>query len=215
MKQSMRRTFVAGLVITLPLLITVWIIQFIFSRIDSAVSPVVVKLIRLLGLSRWLEVAWLDYVSPLVAVALGVIAIYLVGLVGGNVLGRQVLKGLERLVMQIPLVRSIYSATRQFFDTFSKASSRSFRRVVLVQYPRQGLWTLGLVTNSAVTDIQTRTHPSVVAVFLPTTPNPTSGWLVFVPNEELIEVSMTVDDAFKMIISGGVLSGAAAPPSSP
>jgi uncharacterized membrane protein len=175
----------------------------------------VIEVIRFLGFGHWLEIAWLDYLAPLLSVGLGVFVIYLVGLIGGNVLGRQVLKGLERLVLQIPVVRNIYGATRQFVQTFSQAGGRAFSRVVLVQYPRPGVWTLGLVTNSAAQEIARVTRPDVVAVFLPTTPNPTSGWLLYVPEGELVPVSMSVDDAFKLIISGGVLStgkGPEAPP---
>lgn len=206
MKRTFRNTFVTGLIIVLPVLVTVWVVRFIFSQIDRAVTPVVVQLIRLVGLGQWGELAWVNYLAPLVSVGLALVFISLLGLVGGNVLGRQVLRGVERLVMQIPFVRGIYSATRQFLDTFSGAGGQAFRRVVLVEYPRKGLWTLGLVTSETRGEVQERTAKHVISVFLPTTPNPTSGWLVFVAEDEVIELKMTVDDAFKMVISGGVLS---------
>jgi uncharacterized membrane protein len=205
-KHTFRRTFIAGLFIALPLLVTLWTIQFIFGRVEEALSPVVLETIRFLGFGHWLEIAWLDYLAPLLSVGLGVLVIYLVGLIGGNVLGRQVLKGLERVVLQVPVVRSIYGAVRQFVQTFSQAGGRAFSRVVLVQYPRPGVWTLGFVTNTAAAEIAQVTRPDAVSVFLPTTPNPTSGWLLYVSEAELVTVAMSVDDAFKLIISGGVLS---------
>ena len=208
MKRTFRSTFVAGLFICLPLAVTLWTIQFVFSRVDNLLTPIVMDLGRILGLGPWLQAAWADYAAPLVSVALGVLGIWLVGLVGGNVLGRQILGGLERIVLQIPVVRSIYGATRQFIEAFSPGAGRAFSRVVLVEYPRPGVWTLGLVTNTHNPAISERTGKEVISVFLPTTPNPTSGWLAFVPDNELISLTMSVDDAFKLIVSGGVLGNA-------
>lgn len=207
MKHTLRRTFVTGLVMTMPLFITLAIIQFFWGRVESALSPLVLHSIRWLGLGSWLEVAWIDYLAPLLSVTLGVLAIYLVGLVGGNVLGQQLLHWLEGLVLRVPIVRTIYGATRQVLDTFSKASGKSFSRVVLVTFPRPGMFTLGLVTGKPAADIQGHCPGAAVSVFVPTTPNPTSGWLLFIPENELIPLQMSVDDAFKMIISGGVLGG--------
>lgn len=206
MQKTLRRAFITGLLIVLPLLVTFWVIHFIFTLIDDAVSPVVVHAIRLLGLGILDDRAWVDYVAPLVSVVLAVALICLVGLVGGNVFGRQLLQGLDFVLMQVPLVRSIYSSTRQFVETFSRASGQSFSRVVLVEYPRKGLWTVGLVTSSVRSEVQVRTVDEVIAVFLPTTPNPTSGWLVYVRESEVVPLRMSVDDAFKLVISGGILA---------
>jgi uncharacterized membrane protein len=112
------------------------------------------------------------------------------------------------------VVRSIYGATRQFIEAFSPGAGRAFSRVVLVQYPRAGVWTLGLVTNTHNPTINERTGKEMISVFLPTTPNPTSGWLAFVPDNELISLTMSVDDAFKLIVSGGVLNSVK-PPQAP
>ena len=157
-------------------------------------------------LESWLEQAWVDYLAPVVSVTLAVVLICLLGLFGGNVLGKQLLRGIDRLLMQVPFVRGIYSATRQFLDTFAKSGSDAFSRVVLVEYPRKGLWTMALVTSETEGEVQIRLEQRVVSVFIPTTPNPTSGWLLFVPEEDVIALEMSVDDAFKMIISGGILT---------
>jgi uncharacterized membrane protein len=210
MHRSFRSTFVAGLFICLPLWVTIWTIQLVFTRVERLLTPMVLDLGIFLGLGPWLEAAWADYVAPLVSVMLGVVGIWLVGLVGGNVLGKQVLSGLERIVLQIPVVRSIYGATRQFIEAFSPGAGRAFSRVVLVEYPRAGVWTLGLVTNTANAKISGEVGKHLISVFLPTTPNPTSGWLAFVPDNELISLDMSVDDAFKLIVSGGVLGAPSA-----
>ena len=206
MQLNVRRTVVTGLIVSMPLFVTLWVVQLIFVSIEGVVSPVLHEGLRLLGLGGSLEHGWLGFLAPVLSVLAGGIAVYLIGLIGGNVLGRELLGVLDGVLLRVPVVRSIYSATRQFMDTFSQAQGRAFRRVVLVQYPRQGAWTLGLVTNQAPQAVAKPTGQSLVAVFLPTTPNPTSGWLVFVPDADLVDVAISVDDAFKLIISGGVLS---------
>lgn len=204
-KKTLRRTFVTGLLIVLPVLVTIFIIRFVLGQIDKAVTPMVLKLIPLVGLGRWAETAWVDYLAPLVSVALSLLLIYLLGLIGENVIGRQILKWIDKMLRQVPVVRGIYSATRQFLDTFS-SGGKAFNRVVLIEYPRKDLWTMALMTADTTGEVQHRTGQKVVSVFIPTTPNPTSGWLLFVPEEDVIELEMSVDDAFKMIISGGVLT---------
>ncbi|MEE8408252.1 MAG: DUF502 domain-containing protein [Myxococcota bacterium] len=204
-KKTLRRTFITGLLIVLPVLVTIFLIQIVLGQIDKAITPMVLKLIPIIGLGRWAETAWVDYLAPLVSIALSLLFIYLLGLIGENVIGRQLLKWIDKLLMQVPVVRGIYSATRQFLDTFSR-EGRAFNRVVLVEYPRKGLWTMALMTADTKGEVQYRTEQQIVSVFVPTTPNPTSGWLLFVPEEDVIELEMSVDEAFKMIISGGVLT---------
>ncbi|MEZ4271866.1 MAG: DUF502 domain-containing protein [Myxococcota bacterium] len=204
-RRTFRGTFVTGLLIILPVYVTFWVIRFFFRQIDGAVTPGILKLMQLAGLGWLLEAGWVNYIAPLISIILLVFFITLLGLIGGNVLGRQVLGAIDRVLRTIPLVRGIYTATRQFIDTFS-SESRSFRDVVLVEYPRQGLWTLALLTGDTQGEVQRKTGRDVVSVFVPTTPNPTSGWLLFVPKDEIIILEMSIDDAFKMIISGGVLT---------
>jgi uncharacterized membrane protein len=144
-------------------------------------------------------VRWL---APAASVLVALLLIYLVGLLGGNVVGRQVLKGLEAVVLQIPFIRGIYAATRQFLDTFSR-DQKAFQKVVLVEWPRPGAWTVAFVTNEAPGALAPADH---VCVFVPTTPNPTGGYIIFVPRAAVRPLSMSVDDAFKLVISGGVLT---------
>lgn len=209
-RKTLRRTFLTGLVIVLPVVITGWVVSFVFSLLARTVTPVVLQAIKLVGLGAWIAQAWVNYAAPLVSVALSLLLIYLIGLVGGNVLGRQAVALFDKLMMRLPFVRGIYSATRQFFATFSRSKSEAFSRVVLVEYPRKGLWTMALVTARTDGEVQDRTQQNMISVFVPTTPNPTSGWLLFVPEQDCVFLDMSVDDAFKMIISGGVVTPPAA-----
>ncbi|MEM6532646.1 MAG: DUF502 domain-containing protein [Myxococcota bacterium] len=210
--KTFRRTFITGLLFILPIVVSVWLVRFVFEQISAAVSPVVIQLIRLVGFGNPVVQLWLDYIAPLLSVALAVLIIWLIGLIGGNVIGRRLLRRLESLMLQVPIIKSIYAATRQFIDTFSSAGSKAFKEVVLVEYPRKGLWSLAFLTNDSNTgEVQQRTQDEVISVFIPTTPNPTSGWLLFVSSSEVIRLRMTVDEAFKMIISGGVLTPETAP----
>ncbi len=203
-KRTFRGTLLTGTLIILPVFITIWTILFVFQLISQLVTPTLLRIFELMGFGLFLERAWVEYTAPLVSVAVLVTAIFLLGLIGGNVIGKQVINAIERLLKSIPVVSGIYSAVRQFLDTFS-SGGRAFNKVVLIQYPREGLWTLALLTSETEGEVPVRAGTKLVSVFVPTTPNPTSGWLLFVPKGEVIELSMSVDDAFKMIISGGVL----------
>ena len=207
MNKSIKRTFVTGVVIILPVLITVWGIGLVFGLLNQNVTPLILHFLKLVTLDQLSEATWVRYVAPVVSVTLSFLFIYLLGLIGGNVLGRQLLGAVDRSLKRIPFVRGIYSSTRQFLETFQSGSG-AFSRVVLVEYPRKEIWTLAFVTSETQGEVQERTRRRVVSVFVPTTPNPTSGFLLFVPEEDVIPLSMSVDDAFKMIISGGVLNPA-------
>lgn len=199
---TLRRTFLTGLIVLTPVLVTIWVVRLVLKTVTDAVTPTVQGLIHVLHI----EQDWVQFIAPLIGLILSALVIYFLGALAGNVLGRQLIAGLERLLMQIPVVRGIYSATRQFLQTFSGDKNKAFNKVVLFEYPRKGLWTMGLLTGETRGEVQNETAEDVVSVFVPTTPNPTSGWLIFVPKNDLKELSMSVDDAFKMIISGGILT---------
>lgn len=128
----------------------------------------------------------------------------MLGLVGANLIGRRMLTKVEALLLRLPLVRTIYSSVKQVVDTF-QGPGRNFQRVVLMEYPRPGLWTLGLVATERADSLGLAAGNKVLAVFVPTTRNPTSGFLVIVPPEDVIERDFSVEDAFKFIVSGGIV----------
>jgi uncharacterized membrane protein len=205
MKATFRRTFITGMLIILPVLVTIWVISLMFSLLDGTVTPTILQVLKLVTLGRLSEATWVRYVAPVVSVTLSVLFIYVLGLIGTNVFGRQILGAVDKWLRRIPLVRGIYSATRQFVDTFQSGSG-AYSHVVLLEYPRAGVWTMAFVTNEAQGEVQKSTGKTLMSVFVPTTPNPTSGFLLFVPEEQLLRLRISVDDAFKMIISGGVLT---------
>ena len=204
--KNRRRTFLTGLIVAAPILVTLWLVTLLFDQVSSYIAPALFGLARFFGFAGEPMRGWIETIVQLLSVGVGAAGIFLIGLLAENVLGRQLLKGLEWLLMQIPFIRGIYSATRQFLETFSGDSTKAFRKVVLFEYPRKGLWTMGLLTGDAKGEVAERIPEKMVSVFVPTTPNPTSGWLIFVPVESVQELDMDVDDAFKMIISGGVLT---------
>jgi uncharacterized membrane protein len=132
--------------------------------------------------------------------------ILLVGIIAANVMGRYFVGLFERLLYRIPLIKSIYTLFKQVADTPIGTERKGFRKVVLIEYPRRGLWAIGFVTGITKGEVQRITEKKVINIFLPTTPNPTSGFYILVPEEEIVQLSMTVDEAFKLIISGGMVT---------
>ena len=197
-------TLLTGLVILTPVLITVWVLNSVLQLIHRSITPFLMRALRITGLSIF-DSTVMELFAPLLSVMLAVLSIFLLGKLTSNMLGRQLLSLLEQGMMRIPVGRTIYSATRQFLETFSSDGGRAFSEVVMVEYPRRGLWTMALLTGETRGEVAARSGQKMVSVFIPTTPNPTSGWLLFVPVEDVITLDMSVDDAFKMIISGGVL----------
>jgi len=210
-----KRTFITGLVVFTPLAVATWFIWFAVSQISDIVSPLLREGMRLSHLDTLLPDKVISILNPILSIIFMGGVIYGLGLLTSNVLGRQLFKSLENTFMRIPVVRSIYGSTRQFLQTFSQGDNQAFRKVVFFQYPREGLWTLGLLTGDARGEIKAQRPEHLVSVFVPTTPNPTSGWLIFVPQTDVTELDMSVEDAFKLIISGGVLIPERAPPKKP
>jgi uncharacterized membrane protein len=194
-----------GLILVLPALITLWLLGLLFRIINENVTP------RILAVLDWAEVPWLDLwparvAVPVIGVVLTAALIYLIGLLAGNLVGRRVLTAFERVVLRIPLVKGVYGAARQLLDAFSMTGARTFSKVVLVEYPRRGLWTVGFVTRERVHgEDGSGPLPPTVPVFLPTTPNPTSGWMILVERDELLVLDMSIEEAVKLVVSGGIV----------
>lgn len=196
-----RRTFLAGLLILLPLFITYILIAFLFNLFTGVGAPLVTGLFRLMGAHSY---TWVPPLVPLVNLLLSLAVIFLLGLVGTNILGRRILGTFESFLLRLPLVKTIYSSVKQVVDTF-QGPNRSFQRVVMLQYPRQGVWSIGLVATERADTLGLVAADKVLTVFIPTTPNPTSGFLVVVSPEDVVDVDFTVEDAFKFIVSGGIV----------
>ncbi|RPJ26797.1 MAG: DUF502 domain-containing protein [Planctomycetaceae bacterium] len=212
-----RRTFLTGLLILIPLFVTYALIAFLFNIFTNASAPLMSGLFRFLDLNRY---GWTEPLVPLINFLLSLAVIFLLGLFGANFLGRRILQAVDALILRLPLVKSIYGAVKQLVDTF-QGPRRGFQRVVLIQYPSRGLWTMGFVSSERPDTMKLTPSPTILTVYIPTTPNPTTGYLVMMRPEEVVDVDYTVEEAFKFIISSGIVGreltspGSVLPGSSP
>lgn len=201
MFKTVQRIFLTGLAVILPLLVTIFIIRAIFRFIDSFLGPYVGPLLIRMGLPLSKE-----FFIPGLGAILAMTLIFLVGLVTTNYFGKKIWETGERLVEYIPGVRTVYLAVKQLIETFSVSEKAAFRKVALIEYPRKGIWALGFVTAKSVGEIEAHTRgEELTNVFVPTTPNPTSGFLLMIPARDLIELEMSVEDGIKFVVSAGIL----------
>lgn len=199
-QRRIRNIFFTGLLITLPIAITWFILQFLLKNLD-AFSPVLTK--WLIGLGAPIPEG---YRIPFLGVVFTLLIILLVGWLTTNFFGRKVFKIGEILIEKIPYVRRIYKGSKQMVVSIAQADTSAFRKVVLLEFPRRGLLAIGFVTGESRGEVQQLTQEKVLNVFIPTMPNPTSGFLVFSPPEELTEVSMTIEEGIKYVVSGGIVT---------
>lgn len=203
----LRRSFLTGLLIILPLVVTVWLFGLVLRPVQDFATPTVMALINWSGLGSLLDLPGAGAAAGVIGLLLTVVVIYLVGLLGGNFIGRRAVKKMDDLALSIPLVKSVYGSARQLIETFYSSANRTFESVVLIEYPRRGIYTVGLVTAPTEGELQERTPGGdMVNVFVPTTPNPTSGVLVLSPRADLIFLDMGVEEALRFVVSGGIVS---------
>lgn len=200
--RSLRRYLMAGLLIWLPVIATILVVRFIVQLMDQLllVLPAQLRPDTLLG-----------FHIPGFGVLMAVVVLLLTGLLVTNFIGRTLVGLWEEVLHRIPFVRAIYGGVKSFSETILSNSGNSFKKVLLVQYPRTGIWSLGFQTNADLPEISHRTGAEQICVFVPTTPNPTSGFIMMLPRAEIIELDMTVDAAMKMIVTLGVVMPPAAP----
>lgn len=196
MMKRIRRYLIAGLLVWLPLYVTYVLVTFFAGLMD--------KSIQLLPPNLRPE-AWWGAPLPYFGVILTIVLILVTGILTANLVGRKVVGGWESLLERIPFVRSIYSASKNFTEIVFSDSEVAFSKVLMVEYPRRGLYTLTFQTATEVGEIQERTGEDVVACFVPSTPNPTTGYIIMVPKQDVIELDMTVEEAIKFVMSLGVV----------
>jgi uncharacterized membrane protein len=197
--ERLRAYFIAGLLVTGPICLTLWLLWVFVSWIDGIVGQLVPEAydpanylpIRVPGLG-------------LLIVAAGLI---LIGWATAGVLGRFFVRVYERVLERLPVIRGLYGATKQIFQTVLSQQSNTFREVALVQWPRKGMWTIGFITGKTDGEIRDLvSDEDVINIYIPTTPNPTSGYLMFVPRRDIVILDMTVEEAIKFVISGGIVA---------
>lgn len=192
----MRKYLIAGLLVWMPLGITFLVIRAIVGFLDKTLLllPAAYQPENLFGFN-----------IPGLGVALAVFLVIATGMIVANLLGRRLVAAWETFLEQIPLVRTLYKGIKQIMEAVLATDAKSFRKVLLVEYPRKGLWSVAFMTSDDLGEVQEKTNPDVISVFIPTTPNPTSGFVIMVPKTDAIELDMNVEDGLKMIISMGVV----------
>jgi uncharacterized membrane protein len=203
--QYMKKYFITGLLIWVPLAITVWVLHLIVSTMDQSLRfiPAALRPESLFGVA-----------VPGIGAILTLVVVFVTGLLTANIIGQRLLRFWESVLARIPIVKSIYYSVKQVSDTLFSSSGEAFRKALLVQYPRQGSWTVAFMTGQPGGDAAKHLDGDYVSVYVPTTPNPTSGFFLMMPRQDVIELDMSVDEALKYIISMGVVTPAipATPP---
>lgn len=196
-KHKLRAYFLTGLLVVVPIGLTVFILKFVIGKLD--------EILRIVP-PAFHPQTYIPFHVPGLSLVITFTTVLIIGMITRNILGRKLVQLGEKLVDKIPLVRSIYLLSKQLMETIFNQDKDSFKQVIMIEYPRRGLYSIGFVTGIARGEIQQNTSSKVLNVFIPTSPNPTSGYLIMVPEEDIIPLKMTVDTAFKLILSGGVVS---------
>ncbi len=202
LKQDLKSDLIAGLLVVIPLATTIWLSISLakwaidlFTRIPKQINPF-----------DGLDPILTNFLNLIVGLAVPLLTILVIGLMARNIAGRWLLDFGEQFLQAIPLAGSVYKTLKQILETLLGDSKTKFRRVVMVEYPRKGVWTIGFVTGKVSSTLQTHLAEEMISVFIPTTPNPTSGWYAVVPKKEAIDIDISIEDAFKVLISGGIVN---------
>ena len=193
----LRAYFFAGVLVTAPIGITAYLAWSVVSWVDESVLPLLP--------AQYNPETYLPFSLPGIGLVVLLVFMTAVGAVTAGMLGRMVVGYGERVLSRMPIIRSVYSATKQIFETMLAKKSTAFREVVLVEFPRPGMWSIGFITGVTEGEVQELADEEVLNVYIPTTPNPTSGFLCFVPRSEVYALSMTVEEGIKLVVSGGLV----------
>ncbi|MDF1757631.1 MAG: DUF502 domain-containing protein [Legionellaceae bacterium] len=195
--KAIRSYLIAGLVVWLPIIATLLILRFLIDLLDTTIGllPHSYQPEQLFGINL-----------PGLGVILSLTILLVTGLIATNILGQRLVSMSEALLDRIPLVRTIYNAAKQMIQAVVSTNSQAFRKVLMVEYPRKGMWSVAFQTGSSTPEIAENTGVEMISIFIPTTPNPTSGFLMMVPKEDVVELKMSTDEALKFIISLGVMN---------
>jgi uncharacterized membrane protein len=205
-RSHIRRYFITGLLVWVPVVITVWVLSILVGTMDQT----------LLLLPPGLRTeSWLGVYVPGMGVVLTLLVVFLTGLFAANIIGQRLVNVWERVLARIPVVNSIYNGVKQVSDTLLAPGGQAFRKALLVQWPSPGMWTVAFLTGKPGGDVANHLQGDYVSIYVPTTPNPTGGYFVMVPRSAVVELDMTVDDALKYIVSMGVVNPGARRRSAP
>ena len=212
-KNPIRRYFITGLLVWVPIVITVWVLSVLVGTMDQTL---------LLLPSAFRPESWLGVYVPGMGALLTLFVVFLTGLFAANIIGQRLVRYWERAMARIPVVNSIYNGVKQVSDTVLSPTGQAFRKTLLVQWPSPGMWTIAFLTGTPGGDVANHLQGEYISIYVPTTPNPTGGYFVMVPRSAVVELDMSVDEALKYIISMGVVApvrrrrvAPAAPPREP
>ncbi len=194
----MRAYFFAGILVVAPIFITFYLAWLFIGFVDSKITPLIPV--------KYNPETYLPFALPGLGLVILVLALMLMGALTAGFMGRMWKRFSEDMLARMPVIRNIYSALKQILETVLADHSAAFREAVLIEYPRRGIWAIGFITGRTQGEVQSTTEEECINIFLPTTPNPTSGFLLFVPKKDLVPLSMTVEEAIKMVISGGIVT---------
>jgi uncharacterized membrane protein len=198
-RKNIRRKLVAGLLVVFPIFITFIVIKFLFSLIGGILSPVVKETFFFFGFSPKSTID--EFVVTSVAFVLTFLALYFIGVIATNFFGKLILSFFEAILHKTPIIKNIYTTSKKLIEIISLPGRQSFKRVVIVEYPRIGMKAFAFVTGN----IKTKDGTELTSIFIPTTPNPTSGFLIYIQEEDITETDMNIEEGMKLIISGGIL----------
>lgn len=194
----LRGYFLAGILVTAPISITVYLTWSFLTFVDRRVSHMLPQ--------EWYQALYGGTTVPGVGLIFALVFFVVIGWFATNFLGRIFIRLSEYIVDRVPVIRTLYSAIKQIFETIMATQSQAFREVVMLEYPRKGVWSIGFVTGKSEGEVQRTTAEETINVFVPTTPNPTSGYLLFVPKKELFYLNMSVEEGVKLVVSAGIIT---------
>ena len=197
-QKNIRNKLLAGFLVILPVYVTFFVIKFLFRYVAGELLPIIK---RLFGRDLLVPEAILNPLLFAIGISITFTALYIIGLFASNFFGKQIIHFYERIISNTPFVKNIYSSSKQVISTFAASKGKAFKRVVIVEYPRPGMNVIGFATGS----ITNKTGIKLISVFIPTTPNPTSGFLVYLSKDQVMDTNMSVEEAIKLVISGGIL----------
>lgn len=196
--QRLRAYLFAGILVTAPITITLYLAWVIVNFVDNQITPLIP--------AKYNPESYLPFALPGLGVLVLALALIFIGALTAGLVGKLWFRFTEQMLNRMPVIRNVYSAVKQILETVLAQQSNAFREAVLVEYPRRGMWAIAFITGRTKGEVQNLTEEETINVFLPTTPNPTSGFLLFVPKQDLVPLSMTVEEAIKMVISGGIVT---------
>ncbi len=199
LSKSTRRKIIAGLLVVLPVFVTFYVIKFLFTMIGGILSPVVIKAVGFFGFSPNSKID--EFVITSVAFVLTFVALYSIGVVATNFMGKFIIRFFETILHNVPIIKNVYTSSKKLIEIISLPTTQSFKRVVIVEYPRVGMKAFAFVTGN----LKTQDGTELSSIFIPTTPNPTSGFLIYLPEQDIEETDLSIEEGMKLIVSGGIL----------